>query len=82
MKKIKYSLLALLVPIAGIINGCSDDITCADLDKITDPVQKEKLIKECPQPIPNTSDANDLDKPEKKGHTAYGKSPVVNWGIR
>jgi hypothetical protein len=88
MKKIKYSLLALLVPIAGIINGCSDDITCADLDKITDPVQKEKLIKECPQPIPDTSDAtkqmstHDMAKPAKKGHTAYGKSPVVNWGIR
>jgi hypothetical protein len=58
---------------------------CTDLDKITDPVQREKLIKECPQPIPNTSDAtkqmaiHDLAKPAKKGHTVYGKSPVVNW---
>ena len=83
MKKIKYSLLALLVPIAGIINGCSDDIVCTDLDKITDPVQREKLIKECPQPIPNTSDAtHDKAKPVKKNDTTYGKSPVVNWGIR
>ena len=87
MKKIKYLLLALLVPIAGIINGCSDDIVCADLDTITDPVQREKLIQECPpQPIPDTSDAttkqraiHDLVKPAKKGHTVYGKSPVVNW---
>lgn len=85
MKKIKYSLLALLVPIAGIINGCSDDIVCADLDTITAPLQREKLIKECPQPILNTLDAtkqraiHDLAKPEKKGHTVYGKSPVVNW---
>ncbi|MDD5493553.1 MAG: hypothetical protein PHG36_02615 [Dehalococcoidia bacterium] len=73
MKKIKYLLLALLVPIAGFINGCSDDITCADVDKITDPVQKEKLIKECPQPT------NDPAKPAKKEHSTYKKSPVVNW---
>ncbi len=86
MKKIKYLLLALLLPIAGIINGCSDDIVCADLDTIKDPIQREKLIQECPpQPIPNTSDAtkqraiHDLAKPAKKGHTVYGKSPVVNW---
>lgn len=62
----------LITLIAGIINGCSDEITCADLDKIADPVQKQKLIQECPQPAV-------MVEPVKKGHTVYGKSPVVNW---
>ena len=84
MKKAKYTLV-LLVPIIAIITiGCSDDIVCTDLATITDPVQREKLIQQCPpQPIPNTSDAtHDKAKPVKKNDTTYGKSPVVNWGIR
>ena len=84
MKKAKYTLVLLAPIIAIIMVGCSDDIVCTDLATITDPVQREKLIQQCPpQPIPNTSDAtHDKAKPVKKNDTTYGKSPVVNWGIR
>ncbi|NOU14186.1 MAG: entry exclusion lipoprotein TrbK [Methylococcaceae bacterium] len=48
----------LLMIVAGtfavLLVGCekAPDIaspTCADLDKITDPVQKEELLKTCPR---------------------------------
>jgi len=84
MKKAKYTLVLLAPIIAIVMIGCSDDIVCTDLATITDPVQREKLIQQCPpQPIPNTSDAtHDKAKPVKKNDATYGKSPVVNWGIR
>jgi hypothetical protein len=88
MKKVKYASLVLLASITAIIMGCSDDLVCADLETITDPVQREKLVQECPQSIPNTPEAtkqestHDMAKPVKKNDTTYGKSPVVNWGIR
>jgi hypothetical protein len=56
MKKItRYSSVLLLTMMVFII-GCTDkleeaSILCADLDNITDPVQKERLTKECPRYI-------------------------------
>jgi hypothetical protein len=52
MKIIRYSSV-LLLTITAFIIGCSDrleeaSILCADLDTITDPLQKERLTKECP----------------------------------
>jgi hypothetical protein len=52
MKIIRYSSVFLLT-ITVFIIGCTDkleeaSILCADLDNITDPLQKERLTKECP----------------------------------
>ena len=54
MKKIQYPSVLLLVTIIGFIIGCTNKLEdastlCADLDNITDPVQKERLAKECPR---------------------------------
>lgn len=53
-------LLSLLAAttIAALIAGCGktpSDVaspTCADLDKITDPVQQAELLKKCPRSGP------------------------------
>jgi entry exclusion lipoprotein TrbK len=54
MVKIRMILMILVSTIATIIVGCekSPDIAspkCADLDKITNPVQKAELLKTCPR---------------------------------
>jgi entry exclusion lipoprotein TrbK len=54
MAKNRMLLMILISTIATIIAGCekSADVAspnCADLDKITNPVQKAELLKTCPR---------------------------------
>jgi entry exclusion lipoprotein TrbK len=49
--------LALAALIAVLVVGCgkSEDVTspsCADLDKVKDPAQREELLKKCPRGAP------------------------------
>jgi hypothetical protein len=67
MSKIKYVPLTLLVIIL-FITGCTNK--CAEQDKITDPEQRERLIKECSQYI------SDSTTPAKQKNTQEVLKPV------
>ena len=58
MMNSKYLMsLVLALAATSLVTGCGDKPSsaspaCADLDKITDPAQKEELLKKCPRSGP------------------------------
>lgn len=57
MKNAKYVSFIMLVALVGFMGGCTNkyEELCDDLDKITDPAQRERLSKECNLPMPNNT---------------------------
>jgi hypothetical protein len=58
MKNAKYVSSIMLVALMSFMGGCTNkyEALCDDLDKITDPAQRERLSKECNLPMPNTAE--------------------------
>lgn len=58
MKNAKYVSSIMLVALMSFMGGCTNkyEALCNDLDKITDPAQRERLSKECNLPMPKTAE--------------------------
>jgi entry exclusion lipoprotein TrbK len=57
MKSRNHEMAALVLAVGALLVGCKDKPSvaspaCADLEKVTDPVQKAELLKKCPRSGP------------------------------
>lgn len=54
----RFSVFIVATSLVAFLSGCGKappevaSPTCADLDKVTDPVQKTELLKKCPRSGP------------------------------